>query len=218
MTVELPIALTVTSVKRNFTKRLFDILFSIGAIVIMLPLLLICALAIAFTSKGPIIYGHKRIGRGGKPFTCYKFRTMYQDADKRLKELLESNILLNDEWNRSHKLKNDPRVTAIGRFLRRTSLDEFPQFWNVLRGDLSVVGPRPVVREELIKFYGSNASAVLQVRPGLTGLWQVSGRSETSYEKRVQLDLEYVEKSSLLLDLTIVAKTIPALLNSRGAY
>lgn len=218
MTIELPIALTVTSVKRNFSKRLFDILFSIGAIVIMLPLLLICALAIAFTSKGPIIYGHKRIGRGGKPFTCYKFRTMYQDADKRLKELLESNILLNDEWNRSHKLKNDPRVTAIGRFLRRTSLDEFPQFWNVLRGDLSVVGPRPVVREELIKFYGNNASSILKVRPGLTGLWQVSGRSETSYEKRVQLDLEYVEKGSLLLDLTIVAKTIPALLNSRGAY
>lgn len=218
MTADLPLTLEVTAVKRNFIKRLFDILFTLGALLIVLPVLLICALLIACTSKGPIIYGHKRVGRGGKLFTCYKFRTMFQDADKRLKELLESNILLSEEWNRNHKLKDDPRVTPIGRFLRRTSLDEFPQFWNVLRGDLSVVGPRPVVKEELIKFYGQNAIAILKVRPGLTGLWQVSGRSETSYEKRVQLDLEYVEKHSLLLDIKIVLKTIPALLYSRGAY
>lgn len=218
MTADLPLSLDIPNIKKNFSKRLFDLLFTFFALILVLPILLLCTLAVALTSKGPVFYGHKRIGRGGKPFTCYKFRTMYKDADKRLAVLLDSDTKLREEWDKSHKLKSDPRITPIGYFLRKTSLDEFPQFWNVLRGDLSIVGPRPVVKEELIKFYGKNASRVLQIRPGLTGLWQISGRSETSYEKRVQLDLEYVEKNSLLLDIGIVCKTIPALLNSKGAY
>ncbi|MFV0340315.1 MAG: sugar transferase [Parachlamydiaceae bacterium] len=218
MTADLFVTHEAIQVKRKFTKRLFDMLFTLFVVVLTSPLLLFCIAAIAITSKGPIIYGHQRIGRGGKPFKCYKFRTMYPDADHRLQALLDSDAVIKDEWEKNHKLKDDPRVTIIGRFLRKTSLDEFPQFWNVLRGDLSVVGPRPVVKAELLKFYGNNAATVLQVKPGLTGLWQVSGRSKTTYEKRVQLDLEYVQKSSFWFDALIVIKTIPALLFSKGAY
>lgn len=218
MTADLSVTHETIQVKKNFTKRLFDILFTLFVLALTSPLLLFCAIAIAITSKGPIIYGHQRIGRGGKPFTCYKFRTMYPDADHRLKMLLASDPAIKEEWDQNHKLKDDPRVTVIGRFLRKTSLDEFPQFWNVLKGDLSVVGPRPVVKEELIKFYGKNAAIVLQIKPGLTGLWQVSGRSQTSYERRVQLDVEYVKRSGFWFDLWLVLKTIPALLFSKGAY
>jgi exopolysaccharide production protein ExoY len=199
-------------------KRLFDICFSLGALVVMSPLMLVLSLLIKITSRGPLIYSHKRLGRGGRPFSCYKFRTMYADADQRIKELLKSTPEVKEEWEKSFKLKNDPRVTPFGHFLRRTSLDEFPQFYNVLIGDLSVVGPRPIVEEEANKFYREKALEILSIRPGLTGLWQVSGRSSTSYSERISMDLTYLKTRSLGLDLKLIAKTIPAMISSKGAY
>lgn len=205
-------------IKHRAIKRIFDIVFSLSILVLFLPVFAIIALIVAVTSKGPIVYAHNRIGRGGKKFGCYKFRSMYFDADKRLQELLKNNPELKTEWEKNFKLKNDPRITPIGSFLRKTSLDEFPQFWNVLKGDLSVVGPRPVIQDEIVKYYGDKAAKVLSIRPGLTGLWQVSGRSNTSYDVRVLLDEEYINKQSLALDIILVLKTIPAMLTSRGAY
>jgi undecaprenyl-phosphate galactose phosphotransferase len=144
---------------------------------------------------------------------------MYPDAAERLKELLASDSEKLDEWNRSFKLKNDPRILPlVGQFLRKTSLDEFPQFWNVLKGDLSVVGPRPVVAQELANYYGLKAVKILSVRPGLTCLWQISGRSDTDYATRITLDEEYIDTHSLAMDLVVIAKTIPCLLFSKGAY
>lgn len=199
-------------------KRTFDIVFSIFAIIFTLPICFFVALAVKFSSKGPIFYSHLRVGRAGKKFHCYKFRTMYSDADKRLKEILAQDPILREEWESQHKLKNDPRVTPLGKFLRKTSLDELPQFWNVLKGDLSVVGPRPVVELEIVKFLGPKAAKILSIRPGLTCFWQVSGRTDTSYDKRIALDEKYVDNRSLRLDLKLIAKTIPAMFNSRGAY
>lgn len=205
-------------IKRIPTKRGFDLLFSLFALTIATPILFIIALIIKLSSRGKLIYSHERIGRGGRPFRCYKFRTMYADADQRLKDLLASDPTLKAEWERNFKLKNDPRVTPFGAFLRKTSLDELPQFWNVLKGDLSVVGPRPVVREEVEKHFGEKASKILSIRPGLTGLWQVSGRSDISYQKRIALDEIYIDQRSLWLDITLIARTIPAMISSRGAY
>lgn len=199
-------------------KRAFDIVFSVLVLICGLPLFFAISLAICLTSRGKVIYSHERVGRGGNTFRCYKFRTMYRDADIRLKNLLDSHPDLKKEWELTYKLKNDPRVTSIGLLLRKLSLDELPQFWNVLKGDLSVVGPRPVVKAEIRKFYGVKAATVLSVRPGITGLWQVRGRSDTSYEKRVALDVMYVEKQSMKLDLQLIFKTIPAIISSRGAY
>jgi undecaprenyl-phosphate galactose phosphotransferase len=143
---------------------------------------------------------------------------MYPDADERLRDILKCCPEKRLEWEKSHKLKNDPRITPIGKILRRTSLDEFPQFWNVLKGDLSVVGPRPVVRAELNKYYKQRAQKVLSVRPGITGLWQISGRSDTSYERRIALDEMYVDERSLLADIKIISKTIPSMISFKGAY
>jgi len=143
---------------------------------------------------------------------------MYPDADQRLKEILEKCPQKLQEWEANHKLKNDPRITPIGSFLRKTSLDEFPQFWNVLIGDMSIVGPRPVVRDEVIKHLGPNALTILKVRPGITGPWQISGRSDVSYSQRIQLDLNYVRNRSFVSDCKIVFKTIPCMIFSRGAY
>jgi undecaprenyl-phosphate galactose phosphotransferase len=143
---------------------------------------------------------------------------MRKDADIRLKALLEQNPALRKEWEETRKLKNDPRTTSVGRFLRKTSLDELPQFWNVLIGDLSVVGPRPVVQAEITKYYGLKGSKILSVRPGLTCLWQVSGRNDTSYENRVRLDEEYIENQSMSMDVKLILKTIPAMIFTKGAY
>lgn len=199
-------------------KRAFDIVFSLCALVIGSPIFLLVALFVRFSSKGRVIYSHERIGRGGKAFRCYKFRTMYRDADQRLKDILAKNPDLKEEWERKHKLSKDPRVTPIGAFLRKTSLDELPQFWNVLKGDLSVVGPRPVVKAEVQRFLGFRAPLILSVRPGLTGIWQVSGRSNTSYEERLAMDEEYIAKQSLFLDLKLILRTVPAMVFTRGAY
>lgn len=205
-------------IQRFPVKRAFDLAFSLSFLVVFSPLYLLIALLIRLTSKGKAIYSHERIGRGGKPFKCYKFRTMYTDADTRLEELLRSDPALADEWFRAFKLKNDPRVTPLGRLLRKSSLDELPQFWNVLKGDLSIVGPRPVIQEEINNHFGVKAYKILSIRPGLTGLWQVSGRSDTSYETRIKLDEKYVDDHSLFLDLKLIFKTIPCMIRSKGAY
>jgi exopolysaccharide production protein ExoY len=199
-------------------KRTFDIAFSISAMFLGAPLFGLLALAVRLSSPGPVIYGHKRIGRGGRPFRCYKFRSMYPDAALRLRNILESDPKACAEWRAFRKLRRDPRITPIGRLLRKYSLDELPQFWNVLRGDLSIVGPRPLTRDEIVHEVGVRASKTLSVRPGLTCLWQVRGRNDLSYAERVDLDVQYVEKRSLWLDLSIICKTIPAMLKSRGAY
>ncbi|MBS4163598.1 Uncharacterized protein PRO82_000901 [Candidatus Protochlamydia amoebophila] len=200
-------------------KRIFDITFSIFCLLLGVPIFLTIALAVWLTSPGKIIYSHERIGRGGKTFRCYKFRTMYQDADQRLKDILNKNSHLKKEWDNCFKLKNDPRITSIGNFLRKTSLDELPQFWNVLKGDLSVVGPRPIVQAEVDKYLGLKAYKILSIRPGLTGPWQVSGRSDINcYQKRILLDEYYVDHRSMVLDLKLIAKTIPTMLFSKGAY
>lgn len=199
-------------------KRIFDVLFSVAVLVFGLPVFCLIALAIRCTSRGNSVYSHERIGRGGKTFRCFKFRTMYTDADVKLRALLEKNPGLKREWDLTRKLKNDPRVTPLGRFLRKTSLDELPQFWNVLKGDLSIVGPRPVVKDEISEYYGPKASKILSVRPGITGLWQVSGRNDTTYMTRIRLDEEYIDNHSFILDLKLVLKTIPTMIFSRGAY
>ncbi len=205
--------------KKLASKRLFDLFFSSACLLIGAPLFGVIAAAILLTSRGKVIYSHERVGRNGRLFRCYKFRSMYADADRRLSDLLKENPSLQQEWNASYKLKNDPRITAIGRFLRKTSLDELPQFWNVLKGDLSIVGPRPVLKEEIGKYYQGKAEKILSVRPGLTGVWQVSGRSDvSSYSERVAMDEYYIDNQSFLFDLKLIAKTVPAILFSKGAY
>lgn len=209
---------TPLKIRHKPIKRIFDIIFSVLIFLSFFPVFLLIILAVKLSSRGPIFYSHERLGRGGIPFSCYKFRTMYSDSKERLDELLNSSPELRKEWEETFKLKNDPRITPIGKFLRKSSLDELPQFWNVLKGDLSVVGPRPVVLQEMQKHFGEKAIVILSIRPGLTGIWQVSGRNDTAYTQRIQLDEMYVDTQSLLLDLKLIAKTIPAMLSSRGAY
>jgi undecaprenyl-phosphate galactose phosphotransferase len=204
---------------RHFpVKRIFDIIFSILALTIALPCMILIAIVIKMTAGGKVFFSHERIGRGGKRFQCYKFRTMFPDSEERLKTLLKINPQLREEWERKHKLANDPRITPIGRFLRKTSLDELPQFFNVLKGDMSVVGPRPVVQNELDKHFGVKAGKIFSIRPGITGPWQVSGRSDTSYKTRVMLDEKYVDSRSMMVDLKLIVKTIPSMISSKGAY
>lgn len=199
-------------------KRIFDVILSFIGLVALSPIFLLMALLVKLTSEGRVFYGQERMGRGGLTFTCYKFRTMRSDADSLLEQLLDEHPELLDEWNQSRKLKNDPRINSVGKFLRKTSLDELPQLWNVLKGDLSLVGPRPVVQSELDRYYKTKAAKVLSLRPGITGLWQVSGRNNVNYDERVRLDEVYVDKRSLFLDLQILLKTIPAVVNGYGAY
>lgn len=200
----------------QLVKRLFDLTVSITAMVIGLPLLIWIALRV-MRSGLPIFYGHKRIGQGKKEFPCYKFRTMAPNADKLLAELLASNSEARAEWDRDFKLKDDPRITPIGHFLRRTSLDELPQLWNVLKGDMSLVGPRPVVMAELER-YGNQVEYYLEAKPGITGLWQISGRNDITYETRVYLDAWYVKNWSLFNDVVILFRTIKVICNKDGAY
>ncbi len=198
-------------------KRAVDF---IGALIIALliaPVLALCAAVVYFTSPGPVLFRHKRLGRAGKEFGVWKFRTMCMDPERILFSHLEKNPEARLEWNRSQKLTNDPRVTAVGRILRRFSLDELPQLWNVMKGEMSLIGPRPIVRVEVEK-YGEAISAYYAVRPGMTGLWQVSGRSDTTYSQRVQLDRQYAEQWSPSLDLSIFLKTFRVLVTGSGAY
>ena len=200
-------------------KRTGDVLFSLAVLGIGSPLFLLLVGLVKLSSPGPVFYVQKRVGRGYRRFGCIKFRTMRPDADAVLAQVLERSPSMREEFERDFKLRDDPRITPIGRFLRRSSLDELPQFLNVLRGEMSVVGPRPIVAKE-IERYGEYMDEVLSVRPGLTGLWQVSGRNNLSYPKRVRLDLAYARGRSVLLDLAIILRTFGVLLlpMDRGAY
>jgi len=181
--------------------------------------MILIAVAIKLTDGGSIFFKHERIGFRGRKFKVLKFRSMYPDADKRLKEILEKDPKAKEEWEKTFKLKNDPRVTPIGKFLRKTSLDELPQFFNVLKGDMSIVGPRPVVEEELKKYYREKAEIYKSVKPGITGYWQVEGRSDVEdYEERVRMDEWYVKNQSFWLDIKIILKTIKVMLTGKGAY
>ena len=199
-------------------KRSMDLSLSLLLVLLLSPVFALIALAVKLSSPGPIIFKQKRVGYRGRPFYVYKFRTMYIDAEERLKDLLERDPAAREEWNKHYKLKNDPRITPIGKFLRRYSLDELPQLFNVLKGEMSLVGPRPVKEEELKKYYGEYAQFYMMVLPGITGLWQVSGRSNLNYEDRVKLDTWYVLNWSLWLDLTILLKTPIVVLKKEGAY
>ena len=200
-------------------KRTGDVLLSLAVLGLGSPAFLLLAALVKLSSPGPVFYIQQRVGRGYRRFGCIKFRTMRQDADAVLAQVLERSPALQAEFDRDFKLRDDPRITPIGRFLRRSSLDELPQFLNVLRGEMSVVGPRPIVRKEIDR-YGDYMDEVLAVRPGLTGLWQVSGRNNLSYPKRVRLDLAYARGRTCLLDLAIILRTFGVLLlpMDRGAY
>jgi undecaprenyl-phosphate galactose phosphotransferase len=198
-------------------KKLFDIVISCTLLLILAIPMLIIVLFIKLSSKGPAMFSQERVGRNDSVFRCYKFRTMYIDADEKLAQLLESSEGAREEWEQSWKLKSDPRITRIGRFLRQTSLDELPQIFNVLKGDMSLVGPRPVTREEIEKYYKEQAKLCFGVTPGITGLWQVSGRSNISYDYRIALDSWYVRNWNLWLDIIILLKTFKVVLYREGA-
>lgn len=197
--------------------RVTDVVFSLVGIVFLAPLMLVIAILVYVSDPGPILFGHRRIGRDARFFRCLKFRTMVVDAEARLQEMLERDTGARSEWQAEHKLRRDPRITRIGRFLRRSSLDELPQLFNVLVGDMSLVGPRPIVLEE-VQRYGRHFLSYCSVRPGITGLWQVCGRNDVSYARRVAMDITYVRRKSLMLDLQIILLTLPSVLKFRGAY
>jgi exopolysaccharide production protein ExoY len=198
-------------------KRIFDILLASLFLVTLSPLFLVAIVAIKLCDPGPVFYTHTRIGFLGRPFGCLKFRTMAIDADKRLAACLAADEKLAAEWATRRKLKVDPRLIRIGAALRRSSIDELPQLINILRGEMSLVGPRPIEAEELA-YYGTSAELYLGARPGLTGAWQVGGRSDTSYKVRVQMDKNYCLNWSMLGDIVIIIKTIPAVFFARGSY
>ena len=200
-------------------KKNIDILFSLIFLIFSLPLFLIISLFIKLSSRGPIFYFQERIGKNNIPFRCIKFRTMYPEAKDILENLLMKDKNIKKEFEETHKIKNDPRITTIGKFLRKTSLDELPQFINVLRGEMSIIGPRPIVNKERTK-YGKNLKKVLSVSPGITGLWQVSGRNNLTYKTRIRLDLNYIENYNFLMDIRILIRTIGVILFplDRGAY
>lgn len=199
-------------------KRVMDISGALIGLALLSPIFAAAALAVWMTDKGPIFYRQKRIGRGGREIKVAKFRSMVVDSAALLERFLSQNPDARAEWNATRKLKNDPRITKVGNFLRLSSIDELPQLWNVLVGDMSLIGPRPVVKDELDTYYRSRRVYYYAVRPGITGLWQVSGRNDTTYEQRVQLDCTYVRKLSLWTDVSILLRTLPAVLKSSGAY
>jgi lipopolysaccharide/colanic/teichoic acid biosynthesis glycosyltransferase len=198
-------------------KRLIDIILSATALVVGSPLLLGVWIAIHLSSPGPAFFSHRRIGAGGVYFNCFKFRTMVQNADELLEDVLSVHPDLREEYALTHKLKDDPRVTRIGNMLRKTSLDEFPQFWNVLKGDMSIVGPRPIVTAE-VERYGHWLPLILELRPGITGLWQVSGRNDTTYAERIALDRRYALTRNIAKDFSIMLKTPSVMIKRNGAY
>ena len=213
-------SLPVREMRRgDSAKRLFDILFSLSVLVLCAPIYLLLAGAIACTSSGSIFYIQERVGRDYRHFGCIKFRTMIPDADRILEEMMTQSPDLREEFTENFKLKDDPRITKIGQFLRITSLDEFPQFLNVLKGEMSVVGPRPLVPDEIEK-YGADIDRVLTIRPGITGLWQVSGRNDIPYAQRIRIDVSYVKRRNFWLDLRIVCRTVAVMMRTKnnGAY
>lgn len=194
-------------------KRFLDAILSFIGMIVLAPVFLLIAILIKIDSKGPIFFVHNRVGKNGKKIGIYKFRTMVENAEELVKIFSEEQ---KKEFEESYKLQDDPRVTRIGKFLRKTSLDELPQILNILKGELSIIGPRPVIKEELEK-YGDNTTKFLSVMPGLTGYWAANGRSDTSYEERAQMELYYVDNMSLKLDIKIFFKTIIVVLKKEGA-
>ena len=203
----------------KFFKIIFDISFALTFLIIGFPIFVIIALLIKLSSRGPIFFLQERIGKNKKKFNCIKFRTMHPEAQDILENLINTNEKIRKEFEETHKLKNDPRITQIGKFLRKTSLDEIPQFLNVLKMEMSIVGPRPIVKEE-IKKYGKSYNKVISIKPGITGLWQVSGRNNLSYKRRILLDCIYVENINVFLDLRIIIRTFGVIFfpNDRGAF
>lgn len=198
-------------------KRTLDVSVALLLLILSIPFAAVIALLIVLDSRGPVLFTHTRIGKGNRSFRLHKFRTMVRDADEVLEHYLETHPDLRAEWMETHKLKHDPRITRVGRLLRRSSLDELPQLISVLRGEMSMVGPRPIVEDEVAK-YGPAFNLYLQVKPGLTGLWQSSGRTDTSYRTRIALDLRYLTERTLWLDLRILLKTVRVVLLGHGAY
>ncbi len=199
-------------------KRIFDILFSTLVLVFGGIVFLLCIFLVKLSSRGPIFHSCMRVGRNGTLFRCWKFRTMVADAEELLPVLLSSNATLLDEWRTFYKLKQDPRVTSVGKWLRRTSLDELPQFWNVLRGDMSIVGPRPLTKKEVDEYLKEKAPKILALRPGLTSIWAISGRNELAFDQRIQLEEHYVDTRSFWLDAFLITKTFFSIFISRGAF
>ena len=198
----------------NFTKRLLDIVLSILGLVVLFPFLVVCGLIVRLTSEGPALYIADRVGMHYKPIKVIKFRTMVDGADQKVGQLDEE---LQKEFQEKHKIDNDPRITPLGEFYRKTSIDELPQLVNILKGDLSIVGPRPVTQDEIVNNYGEYADKLLSVKPGLTGYWQTHGRSNVSYAKRIQLDMYYIDHASLWLDTIVFFQTIVVVLQRKGA-
>ena len=212
------------SVRNNLRSRtnrllkwIFDWCLTLVGTICISPFLLIISLWIYSDSPGPVIFKHQRVGKGGKEFYCYKFRTMCVDAGEKLEELLETDPEAKKEWEENFKLKHDPRVTRSGNFLRSTSLDELPQIFNVLKGEMSLVGPRPIIKEE-IHYYGKYIDDYYMVRPGITGMWQTSGRSDTGYEQRVQMDTWYVRNWDFWFDVVLLWRTMKVVIQRKGAY
>ena len=212
-------AIDYARARRSFSKRVIDIVLSLALLILVSPFMLVVAAMIRFRDGGQVIFAQERPGVGGKLFKCYKFRTMVEDAEQKLQALLASDPVVAEEWRVYKKLRKDPRVTRLGAFLRRTSLDELPQLFNILRGEMSIIGPRPITKGE-IPDYGTTADFEIygSVRPGVLGLWQVSGRSNTNYSRRIALDAEYARDWSLWMDLKIVLQAIPVVLFGKGAY
>jgi exopolysaccharide production protein ExoY len=199
------------------TKRCFDIAAAASTLLFLLPLFCLIALAIKLMDPGPVLFRHRRIGRHGVPFDCLKFRTMVVDGDQALRRHLATNRAAAMEWEAKQKLTEDPRITALGAILRKSSLDELPQLLNILKGEMSVVGPRPIVAAEMPK-YGDCIAHYMRARPGLTGAWQVSGRTDIDYSSRVRLDRDYVESWAIQRDLLIIVKTVRVVVTARGSY
>jgi len=201
----------------ELVRRSVDLVLATLALVFFAPLMVLVAVAVWLQDRGPVFYAHSRVGRDGRVFKCLKFRSMLVDSEARLQRLLAESAEARAEWDRDHKLRNDPRITALGSFLRRSSLDELPQLFNVLAGEMSLVGPRPIVAGE-VKRYGRRFGHYCSVRPGITGLWQVSGRNDVSYRRRVAIDTCYAQNQSLALDLRILIATVPSVLMRKGSY
>ena len=199
------------------SKRIFDILISAAVLGLFTPILLIVAVLVKLSDPGPVIFRHMRVGHGGRRFHCLKFRSMVSNSDEVLRELLACDPGARQEWERSQKLANDPRITPVGKFLRQTSLDELPQLINVIRGEMSLVGPRPIIPGELRR-YGDKLGLYLQSRPGITGLWQVNGRSTCAYQERIEMDAHYVRNWSFSRDFVILLRTLAVVLARRGSY
>ena len=212
-----PLMFSKPSPLGGWLKRLFDLSGALTGLVILCPLVLLIAILVKLSDGGPIFFKHRRVGHTGRTFGCLKFRTMVTNGEAVLEAYFEKNPAEKEVWLRERKLQRDPRVTKLGLFLRKSSLDELPQLFNILKGEMSIVGPRPIINDE-IPLYGPAVSYYLMSRPGLTGLWQVSGRNDASYAQRVELDRHYVANWSLSTDIIIILRTIPAVCLSRGSY